>query len=440
MNVTVENLAPCRRLVRVEVDAQEVESAYGKTTAEFLKQVKLPGFRPGKAPRDIVIKTHSKEIDDEVKRRLINDHYRKAINEHKINVIGYPDIEEIQFGRGEALQFAATVETAPDFELPEYKKLPIQREPALVTEDDIQRALTVLQEQRATYVDLEREVQSGDYAVVNYNGTSEGKPLTEYSPTARGLTEQKNFWMKIEPDSFVPGFTDQLIGAKAGDHRTVTVEFPADFVAPQLSGMKGEYDVELVQVKERILPELNDEFAKSFEAEGLEPLREGVRQDLQNELNLKQRRSSRSQIIKGLLGRVNFDLPESLVQSETRNVVYDIVKENQDRGVPKEVIDKQKDEIFNLANNSAKDRVKVSFLMNRIAEKEGIRIEQDEIMQRILYIAHQNKIKPEQLIKQLKEQGGISEIHNELLSNKVLDFLELNAQVGEVAPVAPAES
>ena len=100
----------------------------------------------------------------------------------------------------------------------------------------------------------------------------------------------------------------------------------------------------------------------------------------------------------------------------------------------------QKDEIFNLANNSAKDRVKVSFLMNRIAEKEGIRIEQDEIMQRILYIAHQNKIKPEQLIKQLKEQGGISEIHNELLSNKVLDFLELNAQVGEVAPVAPAES
>lgn len=438
MNVTVENLAPCRKLVRIEVEAREVDGAYEKMTAQFQREVRLPGFRPGKAPREMVVKTYADEIEKEVKRRLIGEHYKRAMNEHKINVVGYPDIEEIQFGRGQVLQFAATVETAPEFELPEYKKLPIQRESSSVTEADIEGALKVLQEQRSTYIDVDRIAQAGDYVVVNYAGTSDGKPFTEFSPTARGLTEQKNFWMHIQADSFVPGFTEQLVGAKAGEHRTVTVDFPSDFVAPQLSGLKGVYEVDVVQVKERMFPELNDDFAKSYDAEDLDRLREGVRKDLQNELNLKQRRSSRIQIIRGLLSRVRFDLPESLVQSETNNVVREIVKENLDRSVSKEVIDKQKDEIFNLAASSAKDRVKVSFLMNRIAEKEGIRIEHDEIMQRILYIAHQNKIKPEKLIKQLKEQGGISEIHVELLNNKVLDFLELNAQVEEIAPAAPA--
>lgn len=437
MNVTVENLAPCRKLVRIDIDAQEVEKGFVKATTKYQKGVKLPGFRPGKAPPDIVVKTYSKEIDEEAKRLLITDHYRRAIKDNNINVIGYPDIEEIQFARGEPLLFAATVETAPEFELPEYKKLPIQRETGSVTDADVEKALTALQEQRATYIDLDRAAQVDDYVVVNYTGTSEGKPLTEFSPTARGLTEQKNFWMRIQPDSFVPGFTDQLIGAKAGDRRTVTVEFPDDFVAPKLSGRQGVYEVEVVQIKDRILPELNDEFANAFEAESLERLREGVRQDLQNELNVKQRRTTRSQIIQGLLGRVKFDLPESLVQSETKNVVYDIVKENQDRGIPKEVIDKQKDEIFNHANSSAKDRVKIMFLVHRIAEKEGIRIEQEAITQRILYIAHQNNMKPEKLIEKMKEQGGITEIHNELLSNKVLDFLELNAQVEEVPTPQP---
>jgi trigger factor len=290
--------------MRVEVDAQAVDAMFDKITGGFQREVRLPGFRPGKAPRDMVLKSYSKQIDDEVKRQLISDSYRKALTEQKLEVVGYPDIEEIQFGRSQALQFAATIETVPEFELPEYKGLPVKRDAGMVSEADVERALGTLREQRSTYKDVARTVQDGDFVVVNYSATTDGKPLTDIAPTARGLTQQNNFWLQIKADSFIPGFTEQLIGAQAGDRRTVAVEFPADFVAGQLSGKKGIYEVEVVQVKERVWPELNDEFAKLYGAESVEKLREGVRHDLQNELHYKQSRGVRNQIVRILLDRV----------------------------------------------------------------------------------------------------------------------------------------
>ncbi|MEW6157579.1 MAG: trigger factor [Verrucomicrobiota bacterium] len=436
MNVTVENLAPCRKLVRVEVDANAVDTAFGEVTGSFLRQVKLPGFRPGKAPRAMVERTYSKEIEDEVKRKLINENYRKAVEQQKIHPVGYPDIEEIQFGRGQPMLFAATLETEPEFELPEYKGLPVKKAPAIVSDADVDKALNVLREQRAGYEDVARPVQPGDFVVVNYSGTSEGKPLTEFAPTARGLTQNNNFWLHVEAGSFIPGFTEQLVGASAGEKRTVEVQFPADFVAPQLAGKQAVYEVEIVQVKVKALPALDDEFGKSFGTENLEKLREGVRKDLQAEANMKQRRDVRNQLVGGLLSRVNFELPESIVLQETRNVVYDVVRENQERGIPKEAIEKQKNEIYNYASNSAKERVKVAFLLSRIAEKEGVKVEQKEIMQRILFLAQQYNIPPHKMVKQLQERNGIAEIHEQIQSAKVLDLLEQHAQVEEVPPPA----
>lgn len=439
MNVTVENLAPCRKLMRVDVDAQAVDAAFAKMASEFQRQVRLPGFRPGKAPLALVLRLHAKKIDEEVKRKLISDSFKQAAREQKLDVVGQPDIEEIQFGRGQPLQFAATIETAPEFELPEYKGLPVKLEMARVTEEDIQRALLVLREQRVEFKDVARPAQAHDIAVVNYQGTCEGKPLTDLAPTARGLTKQSNFWVELKAGSFVPGFAEQLAGAQAGDRRTVTVDFPADFVAPELSGKKGIYEVEIVQVKERVLPELNDALAKAYGAESLEKLLEGVRRDLENELRYKQSRSIRNQLVRALLGRVQFELPESIVMSETKNVIYDVVRENQQRGVTKEVIDRQKDEIYSYASNSAKERVKIAFLLGRIADKEQIKVDKDEITQRILYLAHQNQIKPDKFVKQLQERGGIAEIHEQILSNKTLDFLEKHAHLEEVLPgsIAP---
>ena len=169
--------------------------------------------------------------------------------------------------------------------------------------------------------------------MVNFTGTCEGKPITEIAPTAKGLTEQKSFWVEAKPDSFIPGFADQLMGAKAGDKRTVNVDFPADFVTPQLAGKKGAYEVEVVEVKEKVLPPLDDELAKAYGAESLEKLQAGVRRDLENELKFKQEKTLRTELVRALMGRVNFELPETAVAQETRNVVYDLVQENAKRGV-----------------------------------------------------------------------------------------------------------
>src|SRR5262249_15553160 len=161
------------------------DNTFNDITKEFQREAAFPGFRPGKAPVEMVLRKYEKDIQNEVKRKLISDSYRKAIDEQKLDVLGYPDIEEIQFSRGKALQFAATIETAPEFELPVYKGIPVRREARVIGEAELQRALETLRDQRVTFKTIEREAQSGDIAVVNYAGICEGKPIVEVAPTAK---------------------------------------------------------------------------------------------------------------------------------------------------------------------------------------------------------------------------------------------------------------
>jgi trigger factor len=432
VNITVENLAPCKKLLRVEVDAKAVDEVFDAITKDYQKQAALPGFRPGKAPRDMVAKKYEADIKDDAKRRLIGDNYRKALDDKKLHVIGNPDIEEIQFERGKDLQFAATIETTPEFELPQYKGLTVKREEKSVTDSDVERALGLLAQQHVKFETVTRELKMGDVAVVNYTGTCDGKPITETAPTAKGLTEQKNFWVDIAPQTFITGFAEQLVGAKAGDKKTVNVDFPADFVTKQLAGKKGVYEVEIVEVKEKISPPVDDELAKKFGAENLEKLRAGVRVDLENELQHAQRKSIRSQIINAILGGANFELPETAVAHETRNVVYNIVQENSKRGVPRELIENQKDQTYSAAASSAKERVRLAFLIQKIAEQEKISVTQEEVLQRAQQLAGMYQIPLEKFIKDLQKRNGINELFDQIAHEKVLEFLEINAKIENV--------
>jgi trigger factor len=432
VNITVENLAPCRKLLRVELDAKSVDEIFDAITKDYQKQASLPGFRPGKAPRDMVIKKYEADIAGEAKRRLIGDNYRKALDEKKIHAIGHPDIEEIQFGRGQNLQFAATIETAPEFQLPEYKGLVVKRETKSVTDEDVERALGLLAQQHTKFETVARELKMGDVAVVNYTGTSDGKPLTEIAPTAKGLTEQKNFWVDIASNTFITGFAEQLIGAKAGDKRTINVDFPADFVTKELAGKKGVFEVEVVEVKEKITPPIDDELAAKYDAGNLENFRKVVRVDLEKDLKLKLANDVRGQIVSALLAQANFALPESAVAHETKNAVYNIVQENTKRGVGRELIEQQKDQIYSAAANSAKERVKIAFLIQRIAEKEQISVSQEEVLQQVQAMAQAYQIPPDKLIKDLQKRNGINEIYDRIAHEKVLVFLENNAKIENV--------
>jgi trigger factor len=431
VNITVENLAPCKKLVRVEVDAAEVDQAFETITKDFQKQASLPGFRPGKAPRAMVLKKYEADIKAEAKRKLIGDNYRKALEEKKIAAITPPDIEEIQFDHGQALIFAATVETAPEFELPEYKGLPVRREAKVVTEADVDRALELLAKQQMKFETVARELRMGDVAVVNFTGTVDGKPITDVAPAAPGLTEKKGFWVEMAPNSFIAGFADQLAGAKPGDHRTVNVTFPPDFAPAELAGRAAVYAVEVVEVREKVPPPVDDALAKAYGAADLPALRAGVRKDLENELKYSQEKAVRGQLLGGLLGRVNFDLPEAVVAQETRHVVYNIVQENTKRGVGRELIEQQKEEIYSAAARSAKDRVKLSFLIRRIAAQEKIQATQEEVVRRVEALAQVYQIPVEKFIKDLQKRDGVNEIYEQIIHEKVVQFLEQNAAYEE---------
>jgi trigger factor len=436
VNITVENLAPCRKLLRVELDAKSVDETFDAITKDYQKQASLPGFRPGKAPRDLVIKKYEADIQSDARRKLIGESYRKALEEKKISVISQPDIEEIQFGRGQPLQFAATIETAPEFQLPEYKGLSVKREIKSVTDADVERALGLLAQQHTKFETAMRPLQMGDVAVVNYTGICDGKPITETAPTAKGLTEQKNFWVDVAPNTFIAGFAEQLIGAKAGEQRTVNVDFPADFVTKELAGKKGVFAVEVVEVKEKAVPPIDGVLAKNYGAEDLEKLRAGVRVDLENELKHSQAKAVRGQLVGALLAQSNFDLPESAVAHETKNVVYNIVQENTKRGVGRELIEKQKDEIYSAAATSAKERVKLAFLVQRIAEQEKISVSQEEVLQRVQALSAAYQIPPDKFIKDLQKRNGINELYDQIAHEKVFNFLETNAQITDVPAAA----
>lgn len=435
MNVSVENLGACKRLLRVEVPVEKVNAVFEEVTGQFQKVAQLPGFRPGKAPKHLILRSFEGRIVEESRKKLFEESYREAAKQQNLRVVVTQNVEEQQFGRGIPLQFTVNLEVAPDFELPTYKGLTAKRELAVATDADVERALNILRDQQVKYNDVSREAASGEVVVVNYRGTCEGKPITDFNPTAKGLTEKQNTWLLIAENSFIPGFTQQLVGAKAGDHRTVTVTFPEDFVVKEVAGKSGSFEVEVIGVKEKLLPEVNEEFAKLFGLDSVEQLLQGIRNDLQRELDNRQKRGVRDQLLKALLSQREFELPESVVASETRNLVYNIVNENQQRGVPRELIEEKKDEIFQSASLSAKDRVKAAFMLNRIAETEKITVDQKELTQRVLALAQQNNMAPEKMAKALQERNAFPEIHQDILTGKVLDFIELNAQVEEVTPL-----
>ena len=431
VNVTVENLGSCKNLIRVEVDAQTVETTENRVTSEIHQRASLPGFRPGKAPRERVIKAYAKQIREETISSLIRENVNKAIKEKELWVVSTPEIEPGDFDPGKTFQFTATFEVAPEFELPEYKGLEVLAPQAVVTQADMDRAMTILRERKASYKDVNRPAATGDFIVIHYQGLVDEKPLIELAPAAKSLNEYKNYWLKLDSQSFLPGFADQLLGSQNGDKKTVTVQFPENFMEKALCSKQATYQVEVVQIKEIVLPEVNDEFAAGYGAKNMDQLREGVKNDLQNDLNQKQRNSIRDQLLGALLKRVSVEMPESMVHAQTRNIVYNIVRENQERGVAREIIDGKKDEIYNYANANAKERVKSAFIIGKIANKEKIRASQEEIMAKIESLAQQYQMKVDRLRKQLEEKGAIDDIEEQIVFNKVLDFLQLHAKITE---------
>jgi trigger factor len=433
MAVTIENTAPCRKKLRVEVAAERVAGARAEILQEFRKVATIPGFRPGKAPEPMVEKRYASQIDEELRKRLIPESYREALNEQKLKVVGYPQIESVDYHPGRPLIFTAAVDTAPEFSLPDYKGIPVKKKAVAVKDEDINKTLDSLRDQQADFVNVEgRTLRTGDYAVVNYSGVADGKPISELAPEDKGLGESKDFWLLISSDSFLPGFCDQLVGANAGEKRQVLVDFPKDFPSKSLAGRKATFFVDIVTIKEKKLAEFNDDLAKKLGTESLEKLRDAIRKGLVAEAEGQQDSDMRRQVVEYLLARAEFELPESLVQQETRSIIYDVVRENSTRGATKEQLEQKKDEIYGFAAKSAKDRVRTSFILDAIARAEQIKVEEAEVDERIAQMAQRSRTTAARLRAQLAERGGEAEIEEQILVSKTLDFLVDSAKVETV--------
>ena len=439
MEVTITDLSPSKKQLRIEIDAETVNAKFDAVAKDFRRHAHLPGFRPGKAPLANVMRSYGDKIGEEAKRTLMSDSYAKALKENELRPVIMPEVEELQFGHGKPFQYLATLEVTPAFEMPEYIGIEVEKERHSVNDADIAKALDTLREQRVSYADMDRPVVEDDFIVVNFTGTIDDKPITDLIKVARGLTEQKNFWLHKTQNPLIPGTVEALIGSSKGDKKTVTVTIPDDFVYEEIVGKEAKYEIEVVQVKEKSLPELDDKFAKGFGAESMDKLREGVENDLKNELEYSKKKSIRNQCVDKLLGAVNCDLPETIVNEATRAAVHNIVQQNHQRGVGKEIIEENKDKIYANAKTDAEVRVKANYILSKIAEKEGIKVTDQELSRQVAAMAAQQKVKPQKLAQQLKDNGTIYQVQEEIMNAKVIDLLEEKAKVTEIDPKPEAE-
>ncbi len=430
MNVTIEDISPVRKRLRIEVPADRVNQEFEKVTGEFTQSARIPGFRPGKAPRSVILKKYQKEIESELQRTLVPQAYREACQKRNLRVVSAPDMEDVTYQPGISLSFSTVVDTAPEFALPTYKGLTVKAQSTEVTEEEIQKAIEGSLSQHGKFVDAPaRPLANGDFAVIDYQGTVEGKPVAEIAPQARQLAGGEGQWIAVKPDYFLPGFTEALIGLSVGEKRTVTSTYPADLGIDSLQGKTGTYEVELKNIKVRELPPLTDELAQQLAQVNAAEFPAKVREALQREKTQNAQAEQKRELAEKLSAAVNFELPESVVREETKDVVYDIVSENQQRGIPAEVLEDKKQEIFDNATKSAKEMVKLNFILRRIGEDEKIEVTNEDLSRYVTYLAYQQGQPVEKVAKQLSESGGLAQVERRLLAQKVMDFILEQAKV-----------
>ncbi len=441
MKIEVETQPHSVATLRIELPPEEVRKEWDSIASNYARYAKIPGYRPGKAPKAVIERKFRKDIQDEVTKKLVSKSYHEAIAEKQLRVVSLTNLEDVEFGDDRSMRFRATVVTAPEFELPEYKGIAVELPSAEVTDADIDKALEGLREQAADFVDVpERPVAMEDFAVVDFDGSVDGIPISEIVPNAsKNLHGGKKFWLRVAPDNFLPGFVEQMIGMNIGETRSVQVEFPAEFPVPELAGKKADYAVTLNEIKQRVLPELNDEFAaKLVPDKTLHDLRHTLEHNLEHEKEHEIERAKEQQVVRFLHERISFDLPPALLKNETRRALNELVHRNRERGVPDEMLKDKEKELIDGAGSLAAHRLKTNFILHRIAEQEKIKITRDDIDERIREQAAQYNVPVEKMRKELEQNDRIDGLAEELLLGKTLDFLKSNATM-QPSSSSPAE-
>ncbi len=448
MNVETSDLSDTRKLITISFSAEETAAEDRKTFGEFLKQAQMPGFRPGKAPAQMVRSRFQKEITNEIHRHLAKKAYEdglKKTNYKVLQVVDFEAPETVEIGK--EMVYKITVDISPNLQLPQYKGLRVQVPSTDVSEEEVQAAVEQLRRERSSFREVERPIAPGDYVRLRYCGSIDGQPIADLIPQAKIWGTQDNTWeeagAQLEYTAGVRCVVDGIVGMNKNQKASFTQTFPGDFSIPELAGKTATYEVEIFEVRERLLPEWNEELLAAFKVKTLEELRQQLRDDLRSRKHSERRRLLHQQILEQLSGAVDFPVPESLLESTHQEIMREIMEQNMRRGVPEQEFEKNKEEFYEQSRIIAIRRSRNELLLHEIAEIEKIQVSNEDLSRAVYMEAMKQRVRPEQLIKELqKDRQQLQRLQQSVLFAKTLDFLSKEAMVEEVTALhsAPAET
>jgi len=431
MTTELEEISACRRKLSIEVPAEDISSEMDDAVNVYAQSVSIPGFRPGKAPKQMVKARFKKEILGKLRDHLLPKSYHEALQEHKLNVINIIEMdEEIHVVEGEPLAYSVTVDVLPEISVPEYKGLKLSKETESVDDAEIEARIDGLREQRADFEDVtDRPVARGDMAQIDFTSTLDGTPLEEAEPEAKGLGEAKDFWMQASDEAFIPELGLALAGLSAGDKESIKVTFPDSFVVENLKGKEVVFDVEVKAIRSRILPELNEEFFTSMGVKDEKEFRKQVAESVAAEKDRASEGKLRKAIEDILLEGTSFELPESMVSAATQQQIQQMANQMQRSGMSEDQMLEQKEDLLENAKASAERQVKLRLILQDIAATEDIQVSDSEFKREISMMAYSYSMQPDELERRLKENNQMDDLRGDIVCRKVLQLIQDEAEI-----------
>jgi trigger factor len=433
MNVEIEELSPCRRKLSIEIPAEEVTKEFDEALATYAQNVALPGFRPGKAPKQLVKSRYKKEILGRLRDHLLPKSYHETIQEQKLNVLTILEMDEdIEVKEGEPLAYSITVDIRPEIQMPEYKGMKLTRESEEVKDEEVDARIESLREQRAEFDEVtDRPVARGDMAQIDFKGSLQGQPLEEAEPEAKGLGEGKDFWMQGSDEAFIPELGLGLAGLSIGDNEKIKATFPADFVVKNLQGKEVEFEVTVKAIRARKLPELDEAFFESLGVKSEKDFRKQIIDSLEAEKDRAANGKLRAAIENELLGNVDIELPESLVADATQQQIQRIAEDMQKGGMEEEQLMEQKDQILETAKQVAERQVKLRLILQEIAGKEEIAVSDADLKREMQMMAYAYSMQADELERRLKENNQLDDLRGDIVCRKVLQLIQDEAVIAD---------
>lgn len=427
MTAELTPMEGCRRKLHVELPAESVAAAYKKILTNYQRHAELPGFRKGKAPLATIERRFGSSITSDLHQEMTGTAWRDAIKEQDIKAVEIVDIENVTVSRTEGFSADYTFDVAPEFELPAYDTFSITYEKASVSDADIDSQIEQVRKSRATVQPAEEGhvIVDGDLVQGALTGSADGGPIDELvGESHKSLASTEGAWCTAGSEYGVfPGFGQAVTGLKAGDAVEFDAVFADDYYVEPLRGKTVHYKGTINKVSASVLPELNEEFLKNYGVETVDAFRTLVRNYLEQQASQANEQRKTEAICQYLLSNTTFDAPAATVDREAKGIVQEMISGGLRQGVQKDDILKDKEKIFENAQKLATDRVRVSWILGRIAEAEKISVTKAELSSRVTEIAERRQSSFEKTFAELERRGALEDIENAIRNEKAIDLL-----------------